>query len=65
MNNLANSYFTAGRRDAALKLREGVLALYRKVSGPEHPDTLTAMGNLAQSYANAGRQDEANKLQEE
>ena len=31
----------------ALKLREEVLTLSRKVLGPEHPDTLEAMGNLA------------------
>ena len=51
MGNLAISYFAAGRRDEALKLREEVLALSRKVNGPEHPDTLGAMNNLAISYA--------------
>jgi tetratricopeptide (TPR) repeat protein len=65
MQNLANSYDDAGRRDEALKLREKVMALRRKVSGPEHPDTVSAMKNLATSYSEAGRQDEALKLREE
>src|SRR5206468_10163218 len=47
MNNLANSYADAGRRDDALKLREQVLELRRKVLGPEHPDTLDTMAQLA------------------
>jgi tetratricopeptide (TPR) repeat protein len=41
------------------------LALFRKVLGPEHPDTLATMNNLAISYVNAGRRDEALKLREE
>ena len=65
MINLADSYADAGRRDEALKLREEVLPLSRKVNGPEHPDTLGAMNNLALSYSAAGRRDEALKLLEE
>ena len=42
-------------------MREEVLTLSRKVNGPEHPDTLRAMGNLA-ILPNAGRRDEALKL---
>ena len=42
-----------------------MLALRRKVLGPEHPDTLLAMNNLASSYHDAGRRDEALKLREE
>ena len=33
MNNLALSYSDAGRRDEALKMQEGVLALCREVFG--------------------------------
>ncbi len=62
MNDLAISYDEAGRRDEALKLRELVLTLRRKVIGPEHPDTFVAMENLATSYAEAGRQQEAISL---
>jgi tetratricopeptide (TPR) repeat protein len=42
-----------------VKLQEAILELCRKVLGPEHSDTLTAMGNLANSYAAAGRLAEA------
>ena len=48
--------------DEALKLREEVLALYRKVRGPEHPETLVAMTTLANSYSAAGRPDDAKAL---
>ncbi len=65
MHDLATSYDEAGRRDEALKLREEVLPLRRRVSGPEHPDTLWAMHDLATSYDEAGRRDEAFKLREE
>ena len=65
MHNLANSLFYANRRDEALKLREEVLQLRRKMHGPEHPDTLMAMHNLAISFSDAGRRDEALKLHEE
>jgi eukaryotic-like serine/threonine-protein kinase len=65
MNNLAFSYDDDGRRDEALKLREEVLALYRKVLSPEHPDTLRAMRNLAISYESANRRDEALNLREQ
>ena len=59
------SYDTAGRQGEALKLREQVLPLYRKVLGPEHPDTIGAMNALAYSYQKADRQDEALKLREQ
>ena len=38
MTCLAGSYFEAGRRDEAIKLREDVLPLRVKVLGPEHPE---------------------------
>jgi tetratricopeptide (TPR) repeat protein len=65
MNYVGFSYVDMGRRDEALKLREEVLALDRKVNGPEHPHTLMEMGNLASGYDRAGRRDEALKLREE
>jgi hypothetical protein len=65
MHNLATSYHDSGRRDDALKMREDVLALNRKVNGPDHPDTLGAMGHLATSYHDSGRRDEALKMREE
>jgi tetratricopeptide (TPR) repeat protein len=65
MNHLAVSYFAAGRKDDALKMSEEVLALYRKVNGPEHPETLVAMFTLTFSYSAAGRKGEALKMSEE
>jgi tetratricopeptide (TPR) repeat protein len=65
MYDLAISYDEAGRWEEALKLREEVLRLRRKVLGPEHRNTLWAMHALANSYEEAGRQDEALKLRED
>jgi Flp pilus assembly protein TadD len=65
MNNLANSYWDAGRKEEALKLSEEVLTLDRKVLGPEHPDMLFWMGDLAASYDEAGRKEESLKLREQ
>jgi tetratricopeptide (TPR) repeat protein len=62
---LASSYEKVGRRQEALELLEEVLAIRRRVSGPEHPDTLWVMYDLAISYDEAGRRDEALKLREE
>jgi hypothetical protein len=42
-----------------------VLALRRKLNGPENLSTLGAMNNLANSYHAAGRPDESLKLGEE
>ena len=64
-HNLATSYDDVGRKDQALKLREEVLTLMRKVNGPEHHNTLMAMNNLAASYSETGRKDEALKLRQE
>ncbi len=59
LNDLANVYFDAGRREEALKLQEEVLALRREVSGPEHVETLKVMNNLANSFVFSGREVEA------
>ena len=42
-----------------------MLALGRKVLGPEHPDTLMWMGSLASSYYDVGRKEEALQLREQ
>jgi serine/threonine protein kinase len=65
MNNLANSYFSAGRTQEALKLREETLPLRKARQGPDHPDTLGSMVNLAVSYNGLGRLTDAVKLYEE
>ena len=59
INNLANSYHDAGRRDEALTMVEEMLILRRKFCEPEHFDTLKTMINLAVSYDKSGRKDEA------
>jgi tetratricopeptide (TPR) repeat protein len=64
MASLAGSYFNVGRREEAVKLAEQALDLSRKVSGPEHPDTLRVMFLLSFFYDNMGRRDEALKLRE-
>ena len=51
MNELAVSYEIVGRWDEALKLKEQVLILRRKVFGPEHPDTLHAMNTTTELNA--------------
>ena len=58
------SYLKCDRRDEALKMREEVLPLRRKVNGPEHPDTLAAMHNLADSYFEAVRGDGSPRLRD-
>jgi len=65
MQNLSVGYRDAGRPDEALKLQEEVLPLRRKVSGPEHRETLGAMTNLSVAYTAAGRLSEAVALQEQ
>lgn len=65
LNSQAESYLASGRRNEAIKLNEQVLALRRKVNGPQHPDTLMAMEKLALVYFSAERKDEAVKLEED
>ena len=47
MNNLAATMKAQGDLAGARKLQEEMLAIRRRVLGPEHPDTLTSMNNLA------------------
>ena len=55
LERMAELYEKTGRKDEALKLREEMLALRRKVSDPQHPNTLKVMNNLATSYARTAR----------
>jgi serine/threonine protein kinase/dihydrodipicolinate synthase/N-acetylneuraminate lyase len=61
---LGSTYHALGLFREAIPLQEKVRDYIRATAGPEHPDTLKAMGNLANSYAD-GRRDEALKLREE
>jgi tetratricopeptide (TPR) repeat protein len=65
MNDLAESDATGRRTDEAMELREKVLALRRRVLGPEHPDTVFAMQTLANSFFSLSRWNEALTLREE
>ena len=47
INNLAVSYFHAGRYDRAVELFEETLALQKAKYGPDHPNTAASMSNLA------------------
>jgi hypothetical protein len=42
-----------------------VLALYKEVVGPKHPDTIRAMANLASTWRQQGRSDKAERLEVE
>jgi tetratricopeptide (TPR) repeat protein len=65
MNNLAVSYFDAGKSDRALKLHAEVLAIQKTKLGPDHPLTLNSMSNLALSYHETGQRDLSLRLNEE
>jgi non-specific serine/threonine protein kinase/serine/threonine-protein kinase len=65
MHNLANSYAALNRQSEALKLREEVLEICKRVLPKDHPVTLASMDSLAISYAALNRQPEALKLFEE
>ncbi len=65
MNNLAASYYAAGRIEEAIKLMEETLQLRKAKQGLDHPDTLLSMNNLASTYLAANRTQEAVKLLEE
>jgi tetratricopeptide (TPR) repeat protein len=62
---LGLTYHALGLDREANPLLEKVRDYYLAASGPEHPDTLTAMHNLAISYDYFGRREEALKLREQ
>ncbi|MFF4379988.1 tetratricopeptide repeat protein [Kitasatospora sp. NPDC001547] len=64
-NNLAHSYWEAGRTDDAITLQEQVLADRRRIFGADHPVVLMARHNLAASYSDTGRVEDAITLQEQ
>ena len=64
-NNLASTYWDAGRLDKAIPLYEQTLEDSIRVLGTDHPSTLTSRLNLAGAYQAAGRLDEAIPLYEQ
>ncbi|MBX3744074.1 MAG: serine/threonine protein kinase [Verrucomicrobiae bacterium] len=64
LNNLAWFQLGAGRTADAIRSFEEVVALGRKLSDPNAPNTLQAQMKLAEAYARVGRIDEAAELGE-
>jgi uncharacterized protein (DUF2267 family) len=65
MNNLASTLHAQGELGAARALKEQVLEACRRLLGPEHPDTLTAMVNLASTLWAQGELGAARALKEQ
>lgn len=63
-NELAKSYWIAGRISEAVELHTRTLDSRERVLGHDHPDTLASRNNLAIVYGAAGRMTEAIALLE-
>ena len=61
-STLANTYFSLGLIVEAIPLKEKARDYYLANSGPEHPNTITAMHELASLYWLMDRREEAFKL---
>jgi eukaryotic-like serine/threonine-protein kinase len=61
---LGKSFFFLGNAKTAAEQEEAALAIYRRLRGPDDPDTLHAMNALGSSYEMLGRLDESLKLRE-
>ncbi len=59
------SYHGVGEYDRAVSYLQRSVALYRRVAGPEHEETLNAQNSLAVAYSAAGRLAEAIALHEQ
>jgi hypothetical protein len=64
-NNLAVDLRQAGEHDRARELDEDTFARYRRVLGPDHPDTLISAGHLAVDLRELGQHDRARELDED
>ena len=53
------------RPDEAERLNREVLAVFRRIRGDEHPNTLTIMSNLASNFINQGKLADAESLERE
>ncbi|PVF95828.1 TPR-like protein [Serendipita vermifera] len=51
--------------DEAETMQQEVLGIHKKLLGPDHPDTIKAMGGLAVTLSNRGQLEEAEKMQRE
>ena len=61
-NNLACTYTSIGQLDRALHLRQEVYSAHLRLSGEEHPQTLTAANNYAHCLVSLQRFEEAKSL---
>lgn len=59
MKSLAISYYYTDRSHEAIELEKKVLAAKRRLFGPDHLETASAMQNLATTYRDVGKYDEA------
>ncbi|CAN5724318.1 hypothetical protein BH11PLA1_BH11PLA1_21750 [soil metagenome] len=64
-NSLASAEHSLGQHEAAERHYLDAIARAERVMGPNHDDTLIAMGNLGTLYQELGRLDDAEHLQRE
>ena len=62
MNNLGSVYLYESKYAQAEMRYSQILEIDRRVSGPDHPDTLMAMNNLAIVYLDQGKYAQAEAL---
>ena len=65
LDNLGDLYRAMGKYAKAEPLLQEALRIYRKVLGPEHPDTVTSLDNLAGLYWTMGEYAKAEPLFQE
>jgi serine/threonine-protein kinase len=58
-NNLGSACFNLGDLECAIGHFQQALALWTKLKGPDHPDTVNTEGNLANALSGMGRYEEA------
>ena len=61
-SSLASSLHGQGKYAEAEQMERELLAVRRRVLGPEHPDTLNPMGNLARTMNRQGKRAEAEPI---
>ena len=61
---LGESFLNPSDGKTAVEQEEAAPAIYKRLRGPDDPDTLSAMNSLGTAYDLLGRQEEALKLRE-
>jgi eukaryotic-like serine/threonine-protein kinase len=62
---MGRSFYLLGDPGRAAEQQEAARAIYARLRGPDHPDTLRSMAHLANSYASQGRLEDALKLRQQ